>query len=249
MGGTERHLVARAHPQELLVERCDDGTGTQQVAVSLGLEPIEHLSVARALQIDGDVVALGCLAFHVGELAVLRTEPVHLLLDLVLGDLGAGNLDSECLIALDGHHRAHLDGGLEGDVARFLTLGDVDVGRGHHVHVVFYDRLGVLLGQFVAKGLAACVPGFDLALQELAGSLAGTETGEIHLFGDLLPCEIQRWIQFLLVQIDHELHLVALEGLDFAVHKRERLEGAHSPATAAPAEHSPIGPPDRSDWP
>src|SRR3954454_12421600 len=56
-----------------------------------------------------------------------------------------------------------------------------------------------------------------------AGGLARTEARDADLAGDLLEGLVQRLLELLLVDLDGELDLVALEGLDDGFHKVGRV--------------------------
>src|SRR5690606_20865499 len=108
---------------------------------------------------------------------------------------------------------------LERDRALVLTRGDVEVGRRDDVDVVLDDRLAVELGQRRLERLGAGVLAAELTLEELAGRLPGPEAGDAHLLGDLPPGGIDRRLELGLVDLDGDLDLVALRGLDRGSHE------------------------------
>ena len=117
-------------------------------------------------------------------------------------------------MADDGDLRAHLDDGVELDVAVVLAGGDVDLGRRDHVDVLGLDRLDVVLGQRVAQGLVARRLGAQARLEQLAGRLAGPEPRHLHLVGELAERGVDRALEIGRRNCDVELDLVAFEGLD-----------------------------------
>ena len=139
---------------------CSSSSGTiapgaDLVDVVVGGEAGLGLAVQRAGDVDGDVVAVLDGAVDLDEGAVHLAQAVDLGVDLVLVDRGALDGDRQAAVAghLDGG--AHLDDGVEGDVARLLAAGDVDLGRGDDVDVVLDHRLRVVLGERVLQRLLA----------------------------------------------------------------------------------------------
>ena len=110
--------------------------------------------------------------------------------------------------------RAHLDDGVEFDVALVLAGGDVDLGRRDHVDVFGLDRLDVVLGQGVAQGLVAGRLGAEPRLEQLAGRLAGPEARQLHLVGELAERGVDRTLEIGRGDRDVQLDLVAFERLD-----------------------------------
>ena len=76
------------------------------------------------------------------------------------------------------------------------------------------DRLGVVLGQRVLERLLAAGLGAEPGLEHLAGRLAGPEARDADLLGDLLEGRVDGLLELACVDLDGQLDLVALEGLD-----------------------------------
>ena len=123
-----------------------------------------------------------------------------------------------------------LDDGVELDVALFLAGGDVDLRRRDHVDVLGDDRLDVVLGQRVAQRLVACRLGADARLEQLAGRLAGPESRDLHLLGQLAERGVDGALEVGGGDRDVEADLVAFERFD---RRRDETWGCavYSPAS------------------
>ena len=89
-------------------------------------------------------------------------------------------------------------------------------------------RLRVVVGQRVLEGLTAGGVGAEAGLEQLAGRLAGPEPGDADLTGDALERGVDLLLELGLVDLDGELHLVALEGLDRGLHEATDCTGARA---------------------
>ena len=141
-------------------------------------------------------------------------------------DLGPGHGDGERLVVVDADRRANLDHGIEGDGAILGTGGDVDLGRGDDIDLMGAHRLGVVVRQGVLQGLVpsearATEPG----LEHFARRFALAEARNLDLFGDLAEGRIYRLVELLRVDLDGNLDLVPLEGLDAALHEGRSVVG------------------------
>ena len=89
--GVEGELVAGGGAGELLVELGHDAAGADLVEVGAGHEPVEDLAVLAALDVDGDVVALGGGPLDDLELGELAADALDLVVDLFVGGDGRGD--------------------------------------------------------------------------------------------------------------------------------------------------------------
>ena len=168
------------------------------------------------------------------ELGETVTERVDLAVDGFVGDRRARDSTVERVVALDRDLRPDLDDGVELDIALFLARGDVDLGRRDHVDVLGLDRLDVVLGQRVAERLVARRLGAHSRLEQPAGGLAGPESRELHLLGELAERGVDGALEIGRGDRDVQLDLVAFERLD-------RRRDSHG------ARHSIRRPPELSD--
>ncbi len=105
------------------------------------------------------------------------------------------------------------------DLAVFLAAGDLDLWRGDEIDVVLAHRFGQVLRDRVLQRLLAGGLDADPGFQDPAGGLAGSEPGETHLFGDLAERSVDVVIELRFLDRDRQLDLVALEGLQRALHR------------------------------
>ncbi len=110
--------------------------------------------------------------------------------------------------------RAHLDDGVELDVALFLAGGDVDLRRRDDVDVFGDDRLGVVLGERVAQRLVARDLGAHAGLEQAAGRLAGTEARHLDFLRQLAERGVDGLLEVFGRDRDVEADLVVFERFD-----------------------------------
>ena len=161
----------------------------------------------------------------VGQLAVAAELGLHGLVDLLVGRRRRRQLDAQAVVARHGDLRAHLARGVEPDRALLLAGRDLDLGRGDQVDVVLADGLGQVLRDGVAQRLLAGRSDADAGLEHPARRLAGAEAGQPDLAGDLAERRVDVLVELGLVDVDRQLDLVALEGLQRALHRSPRVSG------------------------
>ena len=151
-----------------------------------------------------------------------------LCVDLLVGDLGRLDRDPQALVAADRDLGPDLDDGVEDDVALVLAGGDVDLGRGDDVDVVLGDGLRVVLGQRVLEGLGPGRLGAEPGLEELRGALPGRNPGMRTSRAMRLKAASTSLLELGLVDLDRDLDLVALEGLDGGLHGAAECRGCRA---------------------
>ncbi len=134
--------------------------------------------------------------------------------DVLVADVGLLDLDAQVVVALDGDDGAHLDDGVELDVALFLAGGDVDLRRRDHVDVFGDDGLGVVLGERVAQRLVTRHLGAETGFEQAAGRLAGTEARHLHFLRQLAERGVDRPLEVFRRDGDVEADLVVVERFD-----------------------------------
>ncbi len=154
------------------------------------------------------------------QLAEVVTQAVDLGVHVLVGDLGVRDRDPEARVARQVQLWADLHHCVEGHRPGFLTGGDVDLGRGDGIDVLVPDGPGVVARQRVAERLLASHVLAQPGLEDPPGGLPGTEARDADLPGDLPKGGVQGPLELLLVDLDRELDLVALEGLDDGFHTR-----------------------------
>ena len=227
-GELERGAGHGAH--EVLVDLRSDGTRAHRVAVVVGRQPRLRFAVERSRDVDRDRVAALGGAVDGLQGAVEVAHAVDLGVERLLVHIGPLERDAEAAVARDLDGRPDLHDGVEGDVARLLAAGDVDLGRGDHVDVVLDDGGGVVLGERVLQGLLATDQWAEAGLEHLAGRLARPEAREADLLGDLLERGVHCALELPRLDLDGQLDLVPLEGFDGALHAEGECIGAGADA-------------------
>ena len=137
----------------------------------------------------------------------------------------AGQLDTQAAVARHGDLGPHLQRGVERHRSLFAPTGDLDLRRVDDVDLVLAHGLGEVLRDGVVERLFAGGGDADAGLEHAARRLAGTETGEAHLLGDLAERPVDVAIELALVDGDRQLDLVALDLLQRRIHRDLRLTG------------------------
>ena len=171
------------------------------------------------------MVTVTCRPRHCGQFAEVGAQPIDLPIDLLVGYRRVGDGDPEAVVAGNVDPGPDLDDGVEGDRACLLPTRDVNLGRGDHIHLVVPDGLGVVVGQGFPQGLLSRCLGAEPGLEDATGRLARPESGNADLAGDPAEGGIKGLLELLLVDLDRELHFVALEGLDDGLHGEGSVPG------------------------
>jgi hypothetical protein len=153
------------------------------------------------------------------QLAELGAHALDLGVDLVVADDGARHRHPQVLVAGHGHVGPHLHHGVERHRPGLLAGGDVDVGGGDDVDVVLAHGLGEVVGQRLAQRLLPGHVPAEAGLEDPARRLAGPEARDPDLPRDPAEGVVDRPFELRLVDLDGQLDLVALKGLEGGPHK------------------------------
>jgi hypothetical protein len=224
--GVELEDVADLGAGEAGVQLRHDRAAADGVEVVVGGQTGDRLVVDRAGDVDAHLVATLGGAVDRGQLAHVRAQPLDLGVDLLVGDLGAGDRDTEAPVPGHVDLRAHLHHRVEGDGAVLLAGGDVDLRRRDHVDLGLRDGPGVVARHRLAEGLLAGHARAQASLQDPTGGLARAEPGDADLPGDAAEGGVDVALELGLVELHGDLHEVALERLDGRLHRRRSVPGA-----------------------
>ncbi len=128
-----------------------------------------------------------------------------------------------------------LDDGVEGQRTVVFARGHIDLGRGDRIDLGLTEGGGVVIGQGLTKGLLTNPAATHTGLEQLAGRLARPEAGNPDFTRDFAEGGVDRLIELEFLDLDRQLHLVALEGLDRGLHREGELTGR--PALPDDARH------------
>ena len=227
--GGELPLVVGQRADQVVVEVVGDPAPTELVQPVLGVETGHRLAVPGGGEVERDEVALDRRAVDVDELAMRAEHRVDAALELLVGDLGVGQLHPQAAVAGHADAGPDLDGGVEQDGPVLLAAGDVDVGRVDDVDVVLAHGLGQVARDGVAQGLLARRCRADAGLEHAAGCLARPEPGDADLSGDLAERRVEVLVELRFVHLDGQLHQLSpffpLEGFQRALHRGDTLPG------------------------
>ena len=240
--GGELELVAGRRPGEILVDLIDPGgPAADLVVVAIGGHPGDRLALVGGGDVDHDLVALGSSSLDGLEVGELLAHPVDRLVDIVVAHLDGGNLDLQGFVATDLDRWPDLDDGVEGDGALVLAGRDVDLGRGDDVDLVLAHGGGVVVGKGLPEGLTPGILLPDPSLEDLAWRLARTEARESNLPGQTGEGGVEVLFELSFVELDHELDLVALEGLNRGLHRLKCTDAGSGARPVVRAGAIPVG--------
>ena len=206
-GALERVVEAGQHPvgAELVAQRC-------------GHEVLDRLAVLGAGDVEEQHVAGRRRALDRAQRAETPAQPVELLVDVGLGDLGGVDRDLDRVVRrqLEVGHDVHLGG--ERQRRGVLEVGDVDLGAAEQLDLVLAQRAVEVGVHGVAERLVEDGGTAHALVDDAVGHLALAEAGHLDLRRDPLVRGVERWLQLLERHLDGELHPGGREGLDSALH-------------------------------
>ncbi len=216
----ERGFLAGGQTVKGLVQTVEHGRGAEFVAHAfLG---VDHFAVDLGGQVDVGVVALGGRTVDAHEGAETLTQGFQTLVDVLIGDLGLGDLELHAVKLRQLDVGATLDGRRElqlGVVLGGLRNGlHVELRLGHRVDLLGLKSLGVQLRHALVHGLAGDGAEADALVDDLAGHVALAEAGHVDLLGDFLAGFVEIRVELLRIDGDGELHLGRLKIPDADFH-------------------------------
>ena len=170
--------IAGSHAHNAILEAGDEGVGAQLQAVVLCGAACEGNVVLQADVVDDSGVAQLSCTIHSHQLG--STVHVHLqfLVHSFLGDSGQDLVCFQALVLLQSDFGTNGNGCLEGEA--LLAQGqDLDLGGSHVVQALLSDGCVASLGVDQLQCLFVEDACAVHALDDLTGSLALTETGDV----------------------------------------------------------------------
>ena len=171
-------LLAADGALELLLEAGHEPAGAELDHLVATLAAGERHAVERAREVHHHEVAALGLAVDGLELGRALAQPVELLADRLVGDVGLALADLEALVLAELGLRAHAD--LDRELQRLALLGqlaDVDVGLADGDHAGVVDRRAVPAAERLAHRLVEHRLAADALDHDRRRRLAGAEAG------------------------------------------------------------------------
>ena len=183
-GDVDILLLTGLHADQLILEAGDEAAGADLQIKGLALAALEGHALVEALEVDVGGVALLDGALHHHQTAVAVGHLLETGIHVGGHDLDLGLHGLKTLVLAQLHLGIHGDGALEGGAFLAHVL-DLYLGIAHDLQLLLVHGALISVGQngvdsFLIKDLGAVH-----ALDYLAGSLAGTEAGNIHLTAHL----------------------------------------------------------------
>ena len=189
----EGGLLAGGQAIKSLIQTVEHGVGAELVAHAfLG---VNGLAVDLGSQVDVGKVTLGGRTIHADQGAEALAQRLKALVDVLILDFRLGDGDLEAIDFRQLDVGATLDG--RGELQLGVVVGGlrhvlhVELRLSHRANLLLVQSLGVELRHGVVHGLAGDGSETDTLIDDLAGNVALTEAGDVHLLGDFLAGRIQ----------------------------------------------------------
>ena len=172
-----------------------------------------------ALRSMHDEVAVGGGPVDVDEGREALAQRLHLLLDVLVGDLDVLDLRLDAVVG--GDRELGLDVDLGGELQHVVVveLGDLDLGLRERLERVLLQRLDVRLRQQLVDRLVEDGRAADLPVDHGRRDLAAAEAGDVDLLGDRLVRRVEARLELLEGHLDGQLGPGRAQGLDGALHR------------------------------
>ena len=219
-GAFEAGFLTGGQAFEGLIQAVEHGGGAELVAHAL--LGVDGFAVDFGVEVDVGVVTLGGRTVDAHEGAETLAQGFQTVVDVLIGDLGLGDLDLHAVKSRQFDVRATLNGGDELQLG--LILGgfrhvlNVDLRLGHRVDLLGFKSLGIQLRHAVVHSFAGDGTEADTLVDDLAGHVALTEARHVDLLCDFLASLVEIRVELLRVDGDGELHLGRLKIPDADFH-------------------------------
>ena len=198
-------LVAGLRADELILEAGDERAGAEVEVVLLRLAALKRLAVDKALEVDGDGVAVLRFALDGLDAGVALGHTVQLGVDVGLTD-GHGLLrDLDALVFAEGDLRIERGGNGQGNIALFRGVHIDNRRRADGLQALLGDGLLIDLRENFVDGIFIEHRGAVHALDHLARGLALAEAGDHDVLAALGIRLVQGHFKLRLFDLDGDL--------------------------------------------
>ena len=178
----------------------------------LTLAALESNVVLEALEVDVDCVTkLGGSVVNGYYSYVLLLELLDLALDVFILNGLNGLLDLDALVVLDFYLRLGDAGSLHSNACCLIDSGDLNVGSGDQLKTGLLDSVIDFLAVDQVNGFLIEESLAVLLLDQLSGSLALSETGNLNLALVLEVCLLASLLKSLCSDLYLELYLISID--------------------------------------
>ena len=177
-------LLAGLHADQLILEAGDKAAGTDLQIKGIALAALESNAVVKALKVDVGGVALLDGALHCHQTAVAVSHLLETGVHVGGHDLHLSLNGLQALVLAQFHLGIHGDSALKHGAFLADAL-DLHLGIANDLQLLLVHGALVSVGQNGVDGFLIKDLGAVHALDHLAGRLAGTEAGNVHLTAHL----------------------------------------------------------------
>ncbi len=226
-------LVPGRAAHELVVELRRDTLRTDLVQRVLDVRVGQLLAIDEDLQVQGHEVAGRGVTLDLVDLGEAFTQLLELGVDVGVVHVPLRERELDAGVVRCVELGADLDLCGEGAPLGLVEDLDVDLGHRHRDDLLGLQRLGVVVRQRVLHGLLGDHTRADALLDEATRRLAGAEPGQGDLLGQLLGGDVERLLDARRFDLDGQLDLHRVDGLDGRLHGGVGLSGRRASDTGA----------------
>ena len=199
-------LLTHLHADKLIFKAGYEAAGADLQVKILTLAAVESHAVVEALEVNVGDVALLYGALHAHHAAVALGHFLQPGVHIGGHDLHIGLGCLQALVLAQLHLGINSDGSLEGHAVLAAVL-QLHLGIAHDLQLLIADGLLIGIGQNDIHGLFIKDLRAIHALNDLAGSLAGAETGNVHFAAHLQVCLVDGNLKILGADLDGQCDL------------------------------------------